>query len=60
MNASSIYDFDKDKGDRGLKVDLVISDLRDLVEGEKSHKRFGSKRHELFRGQVPPEGPTDA
>ncbi len=30
------------------QVDLVVSDLDDFVEGEDSHKRFGSKRHELF------------
>jgi hypothetical protein len=48
MSASSLYDFDAERGDQRLSVDLVVSNLGDFVEGEDSHRRFGSKRHEVF------------
>jgi hypothetical protein len=48
MSASSVWDFDVGKGDTQDAVDLVVSDLDDFVEDESSHRRFGTKQHELF------------
>jgi hypothetical protein len=44
----TVGDFDKAKGDKRQFVDVVVSDLRDFVEDERSQERFFEHSHALF------------
>jgi hypothetical protein len=45
LSASTLYAFEK--ADRG-EVDLAVSDLSDFEADDTSHRRFGTRKHELF------------